>query len=252
MSSHLTEKWEPILGHQDLPEISDSYKKAVTAQLLENQERYMREQSAMGSSQGLLNEADYAGQLQGGPPTVNLNPAGSGYPDGMQQPVTAIAGDGAPGFSSYADGRGPVAGFDPVMISLIRRSMPNLIAYDICGVQPMTGPTGLIFAMRSMYDGQLGPKEAFFDEPDVTHSNRYGLPGTQTPNADPTTNGVGGTVPYANHPGDPLHGLDANNNRISANPGLLENARPPISGADVVNDRSYVGADGKLDPDQNS
>ena len=90
-------------------------------------------------------------------------------------PVTSVPGDLAPGFSSYADGRGPVAGFDPVMISLIRRSMPNLIAYDVCGVQPMTGPTGLIFAMRSMYDGQLGPNEAFFDEPDTTHSNRYGL-----------------------------------------------------------------------------
>ena len=68
---------------------------------------------------------------------------------------------------------GPVAGFDPVMISLIRRSMPNLIAYDICGVQPMTGPTGLIFAMRSMYDGPNGPNEAFFDEPDPTFSNNY-------------------------------------------------------------------------------
>ena len=85
MSSHLTEKWEPILGHQDLPEIKDSYKKAVTAQLLENQESYMREQAAMGASQGLLMEHDYTPTQQGGPPTVNTNPAGDGFPAGMQQ-----------------------------------------------------------------------------------------------------------------------------------------------------------------------
>ena len=66
---------------------------------------------------------------------------------------------------------GPRAGFDPVLISLIRRSMPNLIAYDICGVQPMSGPTGMIFAMRAMYDGPDGPNEAFFDEADPTFSN---------------------------------------------------------------------------------
>jgi hypothetical protein len=57
----------------------------------------------------------------------------------------------------------PVAGFDPILISLVRRSLPNLIAYDIAGVQPMTGPTGLIFAMRSRYATQLGT-EAFYDE----------------------------------------------------------------------------------------
>ena len=107
-----------------------------------------------GFLQGLLMEHDYTPTQQGGPPTVNTNPAGDGYPGGMQTSCRPLlTGDLAPGFSSYADGRGPVAGFDPVMISLIRRSMPNLIAYDVCGVQPMTGPTGLIFAMRSMYDG---------------------------------------------------------------------------------------------------
>ena len=170
MSNYLTEKWAPILSHQDLPEITDPHRKAVTAQLLENQEMYLREQSAMGMRQGLLNEHDYVPTQQGGPPTVNTNPAGDGYPAGMQLPVTSVDGDLAPGYSSYADGRGPVAGFDPVMISLIRRSMPNLIAYDVCGVQPMTGPTGLIFAMRSMYDGPKGPNEALFDEADPSFS----------------------------------------------------------------------------------
>jgi len=146
-TQHLQEKWSPILGHQDLPEIKDSYRKAVTAQLLENQEKFLREQSAMGVSSGLLTEA----------PTMS-------------------AGDG--GFTNSAAAEGPVAGFDPVLISLIRRSMPNLIAYDIAGVQPMSGPTGLIFAMRALYDGQdMTNNEALFDEADSGFSGNLGLPG---------------------------------------------------------------------------
>ena len=70
---------------------------------------------------------------------------------------------GGTGYSGSSTATGPVAGFDPVLISLLRRSMPKLIAYDICGVQPMTGPTGLIFAMRSRYTNQSGT-EAFFNE----------------------------------------------------------------------------------------
>ena len=105
-TEQLQEKWAPVLSHGDLPEIKDSYKKAVTTQLLENQEKFLREER-------MLTEA----------PT-NAGP--------INTPTT---------------GAGNVAGFDPVLISLIRRSMPNLIAYDICGVQPMNGPTGLIFAM---------------------------------------------------------------------------------------------------------
>ena len=70
--------------------------------------------------------------------------------------------------------KGPDAGFDPVLISLIRRAMPNLMAYDICGVQPMSGPTGLIFAMRAMYDGPQGPYEALFNEADVQFANKAG------------------------------------------------------------------------------
>jgi hypothetical protein len=70
---------------------------------------------------------------------------------------------------------GGVSNFDPVLISLVRRSMPNLIAYDICGVQPMTGPTGLIFAMRSKYanSSALGA-EAFYNEANTGHSSRLG------------------------------------------------------------------------------
>ena len=111
-SEHLQEKWNPILTHGDLPEIKDSYRKAVTAVLLENQEKFIKEEA------GVLTEAA---------PTMSA---------------------GTAGFSGSSTATGPVAGFDPVLISLIRRSMPKLIAYDIAGVQPMTGPTGLIFAMR--------------------------------------------------------------------------------------------------------
>ena len=134
-SQHLMEKWAPILDHEGSGAIKDSHRRAVTAQLLENQERELRE------AQEFLGEAS---------PT---NSAGTG------------------GFGGGADAAGPVAGFDPVLISLIRRAMPNLIAYDICGVQPMSGPTGLIFAMRSRYQNQSGA-ETFFDEVDSAFSGQ--------------------------------------------------------------------------------
>jgi len=70
---------------------------------------------------------------------------------------------------------GSIGTWDPVLISLVRRSMPNLMAYDVAGVQPMTGPTGLIFAMKSRYDaGTTGSAEALFNEADTSHA------GTQT------------------------------------------------------------------------
>ena len=93
---------------------------AVTAVLLENQEQTLREERAF------LSEA----------PTVSTNSGANA------------------GFSAGASS--PVAGFDPVLISLIRRAMPNLVAYDLAGVQPMSGPTGLIFAMRSRFSGMTG------------------------------------------------------------------------------------------------
>jgi len=138
-SEHLQEKWAPLLNHEGCDKISDPHRRAVTAVLLENQEKFMREQSAFSES-GMLNEA----------PT---NAAGNG------------------GFTGSAAAAGPTAGFDPVLISLIRRSMPNLVAYDLAGVQPMSGPTGLIFAMRSRYTNQSGT-ESFFNEPDSAFSGQ--------------------------------------------------------------------------------
>ena len=139
LSQQLQEKWAPVLEHGDLPAIEDNYKKAVTSILLENQERVIREERQ------ILSEAI---------PTMST---GSN--------AAAGAGSGNAGFSSDATAGGPVAGFDPVLISLIRRAMPNLVAYDLAGVQPMSGPTGLIFAMRARYDGPaVANGETFFNE----------------------------------------------------------------------------------------
>ena len=128
-TEHLQEKWQPVLEHNDLPEIKDSYKRAVTTVILENQEKSIAEDSKF------LNEA---------------------------APTNNTAG---------------TANWNPIMISLVRRSMPNLIAYDIAGVQPMTGPTGLIFAMRSRYTAQNGT-ETFYNEADSDFSGTGTQAGT--------------------------------------------------------------------------
>ena len=132
-NEQLIAKWKPVLEHEDLPKIADAHKRFVIAQLLENTESTMRQEAGMAQQAGLLNE------------TTPPNSVGTG---------------------GYGSGGGAgVAGYDPILISLIRRAMPNLIAYDICGVQPMTGPTGLIFAMRSQYANSTAKgAETFYDE----------------------------------------------------------------------------------------
>ena len=135
LSESLQSKWQPVLEHADLPAIKDPYKKAVTAVVLENQVQAMQKEA------GILNE------------TAPTNSAGTG------------------GFGGSATATGAVAGFDPILISLVRRSLPNLIAYDVCGVQPMTGPTGLIFAMRSTYGTTRSvANEAFYSEANTAWS----------------------------------------------------------------------------------
>jgi hypothetical protein len=131
-TEHLQEKWQPVLEHPDLPKIEDSYKRAVTTLILENQEKAMKE------DRGFLSE------------TAPVNSMGGGQMDT----------------------------WDPILISLVRRAMPNLIAYDVYGVQPMTGPTGLIFAMRSSLASQDGA-EALVDEsfPDTSNQNAAGTIG---------------------------------------------------------------------------
>jgi len=156
-AEHLQEKWAPVLGHEGSSPIDNRYKKAVTSVLLENQERFMREE------RGMLNEV-----------AVNSLGAGTVSPSGSALGNANTAG---------------LAGFDPVLISLVRRAMPNLMAYDVCGVQPMSGPTGLIFAMRSRYENQ-GGEEALFNEPDSAFSTAHdATAGAYTPR---TGAGVGG------------------------------------------------------------
>ena len=123
VTEQLRKKWAPVLEHADMPAISDDYRKNVTAILLENQEQYLREAAPTNSGGG------------------------------------SIAGLGSDTNAAFSS----VAGFDPVLISLVRRAMPNLMAYDVCGVQPMNAPTGLIFAMKSKYVDQSGA-EALFNE----------------------------------------------------------------------------------------
>jgi len=137
----------------------------------------------------------------------------------MIPPAGHVDGDLSPGYSGYSNAQGPVAGFDPVLISLIRRSMPNLIAYDVCGVQPMGGPTGLIFAMRSMYDGPMGPNEALFDEPDTSFSSNLGLSET----GEAAYGGRWGNPPYDYVPGG-ASGATGGAPGYGTNPSLLETA----------------------------
>jgi hypothetical protein len=139
-------KWAPVLDHGDLPSITDPYKRAVTALVLENQERALQEESR--SMQNLWEAS----------------------------PANAVGG----GMSPVVGGEGGIKGFDPILIGLVRRALPNLMAYDICGVQPMTGPTGLIFAMRSVYASSTARAgEALFLEANTGHSGNAAT-GTQS------------------------------------------------------------------------
>jgi len=167
-SEHLQEKWAPILDYDGLDPIQDAHRRSVTAILLENQEKELREERSF------LSEA----------------------------PTNSTATGANAGFSADAAAGGPTAGFDPVLISLIRRAMPNLVAYDLAGVQPMNGPTGLIFAMRSRYKTQSGT-EALFNEADTAFSGQPdGFDDTSGFTATGASNvGLGTTSQQGSNPG---------------------------------------------------
>ena len=161
-TTHLQEKWQPVLDHPDLPKINDAYRRAVTTVILENQEKALREDASF---------------LAEGTP-VNATAAGAN----------------------------PMANWDPILISLVRRAMPNLIAYDICGVQPMTGPTGLVFCMKARYNdntSRLAMTEALFDEADSDFAGAGTQAGTD-PFGDAATyaTGTGMTTGAAEAKGD--------------------------------------------------
>jgi len=177
-------KWQPVLEHPDLPKIMDTHRRAVTAVILENTENALREAGAQLGNQRLLGEDAVTNNT-----SANQN----------------------------------IDNFDPVLISLVRRSMPNLIAYDICGVQPMTGPTGLIFAMRARYSAQDGT-EALYNEANTVFSSKSGQAGIGNTSI--------GTVPAASNNvfnndyntgiGLPLANAEALG--ITGNPGFAEMA----------------------------
>jgi hypothetical protein len=164
----LMEKWAPVINHDALPEIKDDYKKHVTSILLENQEKALIEEKSA------LWEATPA------------NAMGAGFSGQVNSPANAN-----------------LAGYDPILISLVRRAMPNLMAYDVCGVQPMTGPTGLIFAMKSNYTSQGSGNEALFNEADTDFAgSSLTAHAGSNPVASPYTTGVGIATGDAEQLGD--------------------------------------------------
>jgi hypothetical protein len=161
LTDELQKKWDRVLSHPDLPEIKDAHKRAVLTVLLENQETESRKE------RGILNE---------------VAPVNSS----LATPSTAHTND-------------KMAGYDPVLISLVRRALPNLMAFDVCGVQPMKAPTGLIFAMKSRYSTQSGA-EAMFNEADTAHSGD----GTHSSPLDPFAAGMSSGVGMSTPDGERL------------------------------------------------
>jgi hypothetical protein len=177
LQEEIQKKWAPILEHADLAPIKDAHRRSVTAVVLENTERALRESAAHGQFQTLMETSS----------NIPLNNMGA---------------------SSSTAGTGAIDTFDPVLISLVRRSMPNLIAYDICGTQPMTGPTGLIFAMRSRYAANattanaLAGGETFYNEVNtsfssvVTGANTFGQKFVGSIPGDSNTTGLSAVNTY--------------------------------------------------------
>ena len=205
-SEALQEKWAPLLDHEGSEKIKDSHRRAVTADLLENQEKFLKEQQAFESGTTMLTE----------------------------QPTMSV-GNG--GYTS--SGGQTVAGFDPVLISLIRRAMPNLIAYDLAGVQPMSGPTGLIFAMRSKYKTQ-GGTETFYNEVDSAFSGQdAGFNLTQGWSGAAT--GMGTTAQSGTNPGVLSPTATATNTAYDVGQGMRTDNAEKLdgTGGDAFNEMAF-------------
>ena len=205
-SEALQEKWAPLLDHEGSEKIKDSHRRAVTAVLLENQEKFLKEQQAFENGSTMLTE----------------------------QPTNSV-GNG--GYTS--SGGQTVAGFDPVLISLIRRAMPNLIAYDLAGVQPMSGPTGLIFAMRSKYK-TMGGTEAFYNEADSAFAGQdAGFNLTQGWSGAAT--GMGTTAQSGTNPGVLSPTATATNTAYDVGQGMLTDNAEKLdgTGGDAFNEMAF-------------
>ena len=172
----LTKKWENILESDLFPRINDEERRKATAMVLENTVNALEKGEIQNSAKVLGENA--------------LN----------EQDIQEVA----------ANNTTNVQNFDPVLIGMVRRSVPNLIAYDLVGVQPMKGPVSLIFAMRAKYGDKTGP-EAFYNEPDTTYSGTgtaAAAPGTD-PGTDATT-GVPLTPDATPGTGVPTATMEAN------------------------------------------
>ncbi len=204
-NEELMKKWAPILEHNALPAISDNHRGAVTATLLENTETSIREGSSLGSS-GMLSE---------------------------DAPANSVG--------AFAD-TDSIGKYDPVLISLVRRAMPNLVAYDIVGVQPMTGPTGLIFAMKSKYSTQ-GGTEALFTEADTAFSGGSATAGVGADEGADHIDGVSGAqfAAHAGKTGDA--GLDAagdiNNTAVVTGQGNLPGGQESRDGDGAIAEMAF-------------
>ena len=189
LAEEIQNKWAPVLDHDALGAIKDQHRRSVTAMMLENTERALVESAAHGQYQTLTETSSLL-------------------------PVNAMQG------SSSTAGQGQIDTFDPVLISLVRRAMPNLIAYDICGVQPMTGPTGLIFAMRSQYanttNGQVA--ETFYNEVNTAFTGQGALTGAD---ANVFGQGFKGTIPGATNT-SPLTATNTYNTGFGVNTAVAE------------------------------
>ena len=204
-SEYLQEKWAPILDYDGLDKIQDPHRRSVTAILLENQEKELREERSF------LSEA----------------------------PTNSTATGSNAGFSADAAAGGPTAGFDPVLISLIRRAMPNLVAYDLAGVQPMNGPTGLIFAMRSRYENQSGT-EALFDEADTAFAGQdSGF--NETAGMTNATVGLGTTAQQGSNPGllDPTVPQTGDGTTYNVGQGLRTDAAEGLGESEHFNQMAF-------------
>ena len=197
----LQEKWAPVLDYEGMDPIKDSHRRAVTAVLLENQEQTLKEERAF-----------------------------------LSESPTNSVGNG--GYTS--SGGQTVAGFDPVLISLIRRAMPNLVAYDLAGVQPMSGPTGLIFAMRSKYQAQNG-SEALFGEADTAFSGQSAS-FDRTGGMTGASVGLGTTAQQGSNPGalDPTVGVTGDATTYNVGQGMQTGDAEDLGdGAGAFNEMAF-------------
>ena len=200
-TEQLQEKWSPLLDYEGLDPIKDSHRRAVTAILLENQERTIRE------------EREFL----------------------YESPTNSTASGANPGLGGVTTGA--MQGFDPVLISLIRRSMPNLIAYDLCGVQPMNGPTGLIFAMRSRYKAQDGT-ETFYDEVNSAFSGQdSGFNNSQAWSATGAV-GMGTTTQAGNNPSI-LDSTNANQQAYNVGQGMRTDEAESLGESEQFNQMAF-------------